>query len=120
MPAAALALGRVLLRLPLVPEPVVEPVPAELGLDAAPTPAGELLALADGRVALLEVPVAAELPLTPVVLPLVPVELPLVLPPELKPWQGATVGEVVAPPVDEMVRPATLQFNGMRCSMIST
>jgi hypothetical protein len=101
---SALALGLVA---PLTP--VVLPVPAELalGLLALLVPVVELLPL---------VPVA---PLMPVVelLPLVPVA-PLVLPDT--PWQGATVGDVVAPPVGEMVTPATLQLRGMRCSMIST
>jgi hypothetical protein len=116
---SALALGLVA---PLTP--VVLPVPAELalGLLALLVPVVELLPLVP--VAPL-MPVVELLPLVPVaplvpvveLLPLVPVA-PLVLPDT--PWQGATVGDVVAPPVGEMVTPATLQLRGMRCSMIST
>ncbi len=36
------------------------------------------------------------------------------------PPHGATVGDVVAPPLGVMVTPATLQFCGTCCSMIST
>ncbi|HLG69448.1 MAG TPA: hypothetical protein VK009_03385 [Chloroflexota bacterium] len=54
-----------------------------------------------------------------------PVEAPvvdLVLEPPVAatPVQGATVGEVVVPPLALMVTPATLQFSGICCSMIST
>jgi hypothetical protein len=36
------------------------------------------------------------------------------------PLQGATVGKVVVPPLGVIVTPATLQFIGICCSMIST
>lgn len=63
----------------------------------------------------------AELLLSPVDAPVAPVvDVVLELPLLPTPPQGATVGEVVVPPPALMVTPATLQFWGICCSMIST
>lgn len=62
------------------------------------------------------VPAGLELLPTPAELALVPV----VLEAPDTPLHGATVGEVVAPPLGVIVTPATLQFIGIICSMIST
>ncbi len=98
--------------LPLV-APVVEPArlgrALALGLAEVLTPRGEALLLLRPVAAPVAPPV--EDPLDPVV------EVLVVLP--AVPWQGATVGDVGVPPVGEMVTPATLQFSGTCCSMIS-
>ncbi|MBV8084180.1 MAG: hypothetical protein JO247_05130 [Chloroflexi bacterium] len=60
-----------------------------------------------------------ELPVPLVEPVLEPVVEPLVLEPEM-PLQGATVAEVAEVLFCEISTPATLQFNGTFCSMIST
>ena len=72
-----------------------------------PTPAGELVPV------VLAAPAAL---LRPVDVLVLPVELLVPVTPE----HGATVGEVALVLLGEMVTPATLQFNGICCSMIST
>lgn len=66
---------------------------------------------------LARLPEAAELDSAPLVALVPP---PFVVELLLMPPQGATVGEVVVPPLGVMVTPATLQFRGICCSMIST
>jgi len=146
VPALGLELLRLplvpeLLRLPLAPELLRLPLVPELGLEllrlpVAPEleliPAGEALLVrpevevdpAPAGEALLAVPVSVVppvlMPAAPVLGLLRPLEPRLALPELDTPSHGATVGEVVVLPVGEMVTPATLQFSGMRCSMIST
>ena len=110
-PAAGLALAPVeLLRPELAPVPDDELVPVLL----VPVPAEELrLELPAGELELVDVrlvePPAALLRPDEVLV----VEL-------LTPEHGATVGELVLVLLGEMVTPATLQFSGICCSMIST
>jgi hypothetical protein len=128
-PVLAAGLAAELLRPVLAPVPAaLAPTPADELVLPVPMPAEELVPVVPAAEAagdaLLRVvlPVPAPLVLLrPVDVLVLPVEVPLV-PAELTPEtpeHGATVGEVVLVLLGEIVTPATLQFNGICCSMIS-
>ena len=102
-PVAADEPVRVLLELLPVAAEELSPVPLELLV----APAGEL--------ELVEAPRLVE----PAAL-LRPDDVLVVVEVLLTPEQGATVGELALVLLGEMVTPATLQFSGICCSMIST
>jgi len=99
-----------LVRVPLPDVEAAAPVPPTLAAGLAPvTPAGEAL--------LVVLPVEEPPVLEALLKPLVVLVDPEVLP--ITPEHGATVGDVALVLVGEIVTPATLQFSGICCSMIS-
>jgi hypothetical protein len=131
-PVLAAGLAAELLRPVLAPVPAaLAPTPADELVLPVPMPAEELVPVVPAAEAagdaLLRVvlpvpaPLVLDALLRPVDVLVLPVEVPLV-PAELTPEtpeHGATVGEVVLVLLGEIVTPATLQFNGICCSMIS-